>query len=133
MSFDIFPTIANLIDAEVSDDIDGLDIWNLLQGETKSPHEFLYLFDNEDITGIRTQRWTLVKDSYYLSFRIPLKLLHDQALLFDMEKDPGQRYSYSRDNPDVVNELGSLIKTGSDTFLSYRTTPVPELPRIPGK
>ncbi|MEX1121860.1 MAG: sulfatase, partial [Balneolales bacterium] len=67
MNFDVFPTLIELAGGELPDDrpIDGKSIWPLLQGSNKSPHEYLYFFNNEEITAVRSQRWKFVTRSYY--------------------------------------------------------------------
>jgi hypothetical protein len=67
MNFDLFPTLLGLAGGEVPGDrtMDGKNIWPVLQGREHSPHEYLYFFNNQEITAVRSQRWKFVVRSYY--------------------------------------------------------------------
>ena len=58
----------------------------------ESPHEVLYFFNNERIAALRTQDWKMVVQASYrdIQRRLPE---HDVLLLFDMRRDPQERYS----------------------------------------
>ena len=53
--------------------------------------------------------------------------LHDFSLdpnifltefLFDLEKDPSETYSYTRENPSVATRLRKLLEAGQEEFSS---------------
>jgi len=121
MNFDIFPTLIELAGGQLPGDraIDGENIWPVLQGSEQSPHEYLYFFNNEQITAVRSQRWKFVVRSHY---RGGLSRLEGQlsgrphyyhpGLLFDLERNPAEQYSYTRDEPDVVDEMTERLEKG---------------------
>jgi len=121
MSIDFFPTIAKLAGAAVPDDrsIDGRDIWPVLQGSNDSPHEYLYLFDGPGISGVRTQRWKLVAQSWYRGYNAQIgrkEYYYHPGLLFDMQNHPEELYSMTREHPDVAAQLGAWIEQGRAEF-----------------
>src|SRR5699024_7120061 len=121
MNFDLFPTLLALAGGEVPDDraIDGENIWPVLQGGEQSPHEYLYFFTNEKITAVRSQRWKFVIRSFY---RGGLARFEGQrrgephyyhpGLLFDLERNPSEQFSYTREEPEVVKEMVERLEKG---------------------
>ncbi len=117
MNTDFLPTFAKLAGAEVPADrpIDGRDLWPVLQGSQQSAHEFLYLFDGGDIAAVRTQRWKLVVRSWYRQINAEIgakAYVYYPGLLFDMEQEPSEMYSYTRENPDVAAKLSGWLEQG---------------------
>lgn len=130
MGIDVMPTV--LAYAGVPNppgvELDGRDIRAVLEGSQTSPHEYLLLFDNETISGIRTQRWKLVTHSYYRTLAIPLVEL-DYTPLFDMRDDLAERYSAEQSQPELVARLRATIAAEQKRFDPFRTRPAP--PPIP--
>ena len=79
-----------------------------------SPHEALFLFQNDRIAGVRSGRWKLVLESAYrnvvTSFDNPDSYYGPDGLLFDLERDPSETYSYTRENPDVAARLRGYLE-----------------------
>ena len=65
------PTVCVLAGIPLPDgvQIDGHDISSVLTAGAPSPHDEILLFDNEEIVGIRTQRWKYVTEAYYRRMR----------------------------------------------------------------
>ena len=134
MNIDILPTILTLVDNHSSDieALDGRNIWPLLQGDKNSPHEALYLFNNEDIAAVRTQDWKYIVRAYYktryIAFeRIKEKMGFAYELLFDMREDRPERYSQAENRPDVLKQMMSKLQQGRDTFEPMRSKPAAEV------
>ncbi|MFP3787364.1 hypothetical protein, partial [Burkholderia sp. SIMBA_024] len=77
--------------------IDGKNIWPVLQGGEQSPHEYLYFFNNQEITAVRSQRWKFVVRSYYRRGLTRFEgerggepHYYDPGLLFDLERNPSE-------------------------------------------
>ena len=62
MNIDLLPTILGApgLEQTPGGELDGRNIWPVLLGSNQSPHEHLYLFNNEDVAGIRTQDWKYI-------------------------------------------------------------------------
>lgn len=116
MNIDLFPTLVGLAGAEMPDDrpIDGRDILPMLAEGAPSPHEALYLFQNDRIAGVRSGQWKLVVESSYrnviTSFDHSDSYYGPSGLLFDLQLDPAETYSYARENPEVVARLRSYLE-----------------------
>lgn len=120
MNIDLLPTIAAWTGAALPQrELDGLDIAGLMTDGTASPHKDLLLFNDKEITGIRTERWKLVKYSYYRGYKLDLgkyMISRQGALLFDMQQDPGELYSVASRHPDVFD---ALMKRMADAQARY--------------
>ena len=126
MNIDVFPTLLAAAGAPLpgDKDIDGLDILPMLQGRTTSPHEALYFFDKDRIAGVRSGKWKLVVESKYQtvisSFDHPDSYYGPVGLLFDLENDPSETYSYAREHPEVVKRLRRYLQEGQETLKSRK-------------
>ena len=121
MNIDLLPTIFTLAGVAIPDDrpIDGKNIWNILEGSETSPHEYLYLFDGNLISGVRSQDWKLVYQSWYRNWnaRIGAKSYHYYpGLLFDMKNNPEEIYSVAREHPAVTQQHADWLKLGQETL-----------------
>jgi arylsulfatase A-like enzyme len=117
MGIDLLPTFCQMARKTLPKDLvlDGKDITAVLESNAASPHDELLLFDNEDIFGIRTQRWKYVTSSYfrgrYESFRV-----RGYKELFDMENDPEESYSVAERHPEVVTDMERRVRQANELF-----------------
>lgn len=123
MNIDVFPTLMALAGGGVPGDrpIDGRDIWPLLRGSDESPHEYLYLFDGPHISAVRSPRWKLVIRSWYRGHNGAIgseRYYYYPGLLFDMERDAGERYSFTREHPEAAKKLRGWLDAGREQFES---------------
>lgn len=124
MNIDILPTLLDFaaVDLPANRSVDGLSMRNMLTRNGASPHEALYLFNNDRIAGVRKDQWKLVVESFYRtglpSFDNPNSYYGPNGLLFDLEKDPSETYSYTREHPEVVRELRDLLIRGQQELNS---------------
>jgi uncharacterized sulfatase len=113
MNIDLLPTLVNLAGGVLPDaEIDGRDILPLLQGGEASPHEYLLFFQKDRIAAVRSQRWKLVVESYYRSVRARIGAAtyhHPPGLLFDLENDPTERYSFTREHMELALRMRGWI------------------------
>jgi uncharacterized sulfatase len=125
MNIDIFPTLLELASdaSSFGSTIDGKNIFPLLTTGAATPHEALYLFNNDRIAGVRMGKWKLVVESFYRgalpSFDNPQSYYGSSGLLFDLEKDPTETYSYTRENPVVIKKLRELLEDAQEDFDAY--------------
>jgi arylsulfatase len=118
-SIDLLPTIANLCGAPLpSLKIDGVDITPLMLGDqiAKPRDYFLYYYDRNSLKGVRNDRFKLVLPHIgrsYVGF-LPgndgqagqVNERHQEYLaLYDLRRDPGERYDVQNQYPEVMAEL----------------------------
>jgi arylsulfatase A len=119
MTIDMLPTIAHLIGAKLPPNkIDGLDITDVLTGQTKkSPHDVLYFYYHQnDLEALRSGKWKLElareyrslngrpggkngRPAKYDSLKIP------EPELFDLNADPGEQHDLADKHSDVLKKL----------------------------
>jgi arylsulfatase len=122
MTIDIFPTIAELIDAPLpGHPIDGQSMWSMLTGEsTESPQEAYYFYyHRNELHGMRSGRWKLHFPHTYRSMEgrelgvdgIPGKYDYSREVgleLFDLETDISESTNVADQHPDVVERLSRM-------------------------
>ncbi len=94
-TMDLLPTFAKLAGAEIPADrvIDGKDIWPVLTGNEKSPHEAFFYHAGNGLQAVRSGPWKLrVKD--------------DQPVaLHNLEDDIGEAHNVLKGNQAVAERL----------------------------
>ncbi|MAV33448.1 MAG: arylsulfatase [Gammaproteobacteria bacterium] len=124
MNIDIFPTFLNLAGIELPSErvIDGKDIFPVLKNEAPSPHDALFLFNQNRIAGVRSGPWKLVVETHYRgavpSFDNANSYYAPYGLLFNLERDPSETYSYTREYPEKASELRNYIIDGQKKLSS---------------
>ncbi len=113
MTMDITPTILAASGATPSDGyrFDGADILAVAKGESRSPHEAIFWKQGQQ-AAVRKGKWKLVLNgaTYDRSpeGRKPLGG-EDTVFLSDLEADPGESVNLRRRNPQLADELESLL------------------------
>lgn len=121
MTIDVLPTVAKLAGAKLpADKIDGLDIGPLLAGKpgARSPHDALYFYWGHDLQGVRAGKWKLHFPHTYRTLAgrpggtggkpAPYSTGKTGLVLYDLERDPGEKTDVSGKHPDVVKRLQAL-------------------------
>ncbi len=123
-TIDILPTIAKLCDLKLPENkIDGIDISALMKDKTTaSPRKtFYYFYRRNSLEAVRKDDWKLVLEHpgrTYEGFQpgfdgfpgrsndsIPIALA-----LYDLRRDPGERYDVQKSYPKIVEELQKLAE-----------------------
>jgi arylsulfatase A-like enzyme len=123
-SLDILPTIAQITGAELPEHkIDGISILPLLLGDkSASPrHIFYYYYRQNSLEGIQKDFWKLVLPHPCISYvgvepgkdGWPGKTLNvnvEITELYDLRRDPGERYDVADMYPEIVKELQKIAE-----------------------
>lgn len=127
MGIDLLPTFCALAQKPLpAAEIDGKDIGSMLRRGGASPHDELLLFNNEDLWGIRTQRWKFVEFSYY---RGGVAQLHRyDTELYEMNSETAENYSVSARYPQVVADMQRRMAEARKIF-----DPLKPLNVVPGQ
>jgi len=123
-SIDLLPTIARICDAPLPLlKIDGVDITSLMLGdESANPRKyFLYYYQRNSLEAVRNDRFKLVLPHLgrtYVGF-LPgndgqagqVNERHQENLaLYDLRRDPGERYDVQSQYPEVVAGLMKIVE-----------------------
>lgn len=118
-SIDFFPTLASIVGGELPDHkIDGINIIDLWKGDfEKAPrNEFYYYFGKNNLNAVRKGNWKLVFPHTFASYEatVPandgkggrrIKTNVDSLELFNLVRDPGERYNVIDLYPEIVAGL----------------------------
>jgi arylsulfatase len=119
---DMLPTIAEIAGAPLSEKkIDGVSLLSLLKSRDAEPprKSFWYYYRNNNLEAVRNGRWKLVfphNGRTYEGFE-PGKdgmpgganeWSEVEAGLYDLRRDPGERYNLIEYYPEIVNELEEI-------------------------
>lgn len=118
-AIDILPTIAHISGAELSGNkIDGINIFSLLTGDKEAcpRNSFLYYYRENNLEAVRNSNFKLVLSHPGRSYegflpgndgkpgKVDEQRPFEQAL-YDLRRDPGERYDVQTMYPEVMNEL----------------------------
>ena len=121
-ALDILPTIVEATGAKMPKRrIDGVSIFSVLRGNTvvHPRTSFLYYYRKNNLEAVRDENWKLVfphPGRTYEGFSegkdgLPGGVNENFAFdggLYDLRRDPGERYNVMKDNPDVVKRLTQI-------------------------
>jgi arylsulfatase len=121
-TIDILPTLAAITGSPLPEKkIDGVNILSLLLGdENANPREsFLYYYRKNSLEAVRKGDWKLVfahPGRTYVGFKPGADAIPGSANenfqfetgLYDLRRDPGERYDVKEYYPEVVSELEKL-------------------------
>jgi len=96
---DLFPTFVALAGGTIAGDrpSDGYDLLPFLTGRAPTPRQDLYYIVDRDLQAVREGRWKLrAADA-------------PQPQLYDLDRDPGERFDVAPANPAVVARLRELL------------------------
>lgn len=118
-NIDLFPTLAEISEAPLPErKIDGVSLLSLIKGEKEAnPREsFVYYYNRNDLEAVTDGMFKLVFPHRYVTYGAyvpgndgqPGKLTNVDLLkaeLYDLRRDPGERYDILSQNPEVAIQL----------------------------
>jgi arylsulfatase A-like enzyme len=122
-TIDILPTLAAITGAGLPEKrIDGVNILPLMEGDpTANPREYLYYYyQKNSLEAVRKGGWKLVLPHKYRSYEgvmpgedgFPGEYAEAETglALYDMRRDPGERYDVKELYPGIVEDLTKLAE-----------------------
>jgi arylsulfatase A len=134
ITFDWMPTLATLAGAEPPADrkIDGKDIWPIVCGGAKSPHDHFVYYGREGFaSAIRCGKWKLhvIPPVEKWAGKLPPEALLDKKpteappWLYDLEVDISETQNVAMAHPDVVKRLKEMLER-TDDMLTREARPI---------
>jgi arylsulfatase A-like enzyme len=122
-TIDVLPTLCNITGADLpGKKIDGINILSLLKGNFDiNPRDvFFYYYGKNSLEGVRKGQWKLVLPHEYRSYEGQLPgndgwpgqytTIKADYALYDLRRDPGERYDVKELYPAVVDDLKKLAE-----------------------
>jgi arylsulfatase A-like enzyme len=121
-SIDLLPTIAEICDASLpKEKIDGISLLSLIKGVKGAcpRHEFLYYFQANSLEAVQIDHWKLILPHSGQSYKgnpgndgfpgTTSREKIEELELYDLRRDPGERYNVIDLYPEKVKELEELV------------------------
>ncbi|MCC8146681.1 MAG: sulfatase [Bacteroidales bacterium] len=139
-SIDILPTIMKISESELPEKkIDGVDIYEMLTGnfELQPRKYFLYYYKENNLEAIRNDKFKLIFEHKGRSYELyppgndgkPGRVEENRPVLpglYDLRRDPGERYDVSELYPEIIMELNRVADEAREDLGDF-------LRDIPGK
>ncbi len=122
-TIDILPTLADITGAKLPDHIiDGVNILPLMKGEENANprNVFYYYYQRNSLEAVRKGHWKLVLPHKYRSYvgvppghdGFPGPYAHDSTdlALYNLRRDPGERYNVIDLHPEVVKDIMAEVE-----------------------
>ena len=133
MGIDFLPTFCAMASKPLPAgvQIDGKDIGAVLTKGAATPHEELLLFSDEDVVGLRTQRWKYTSADFFGN-RLATFKGRGYPQLYDMH-DKSESYSVASLHPDIAAAMDKRLRALQAEFAPLRTVPPVAGPKMPEK
>ena len=108
-ALDVFPTVMSLVGSDVATGIDGKDLSQTLFGNAPSPRNELAYYRAGVLYAYRLGAWKLhfvTEGAYGLP---PERTEHEQPLLYNLHRDPSERFDVAAANPQVVEQIQAAV------------------------
>lgn len=111
-TMDIFATCINLAGGKVPSDreMDGLDLSPVLLEGQPSPRNSMFYYRGTHLMAVRLGAFKahfFTQPAYGPG--AGQRTEHNPPLLYNLERDPGERYDVAGDHPDVLEEISALV------------------------
>ena len=135
-NIDLFPTIAEISQSPLpSHKIDGVSLLPLIKGEKDANPRtsFVYYFNQNDLEAVTDGTFKLIfphKHATYEEYvpgndgqpgKLTMKEIH-KAVLYDLRRDPGERYDVISQYPEVVQRLMKIANNMRDDLARRKPT-----------
>jgi len=145
-TIDILPTIAGITGAQLPENkIDGVNISSLWSGDANAdPRQvFYYYYGRNNLEALRMGKWKLVFPHILESYEGVLpgkdgfpssKIMRTAELaLFDLHRDPGERYNVLAQYPEIVDSIQKIASQAREDLGDLLTGAPGQNLREPGR
>jgi len=115
-ALDIFPTVMSLVGSDVATGVDGKDLTQTLLGKAPSPRNELAYYRAGVLYAYRLGPWKLhfvTEGAYGLP---PERTEHDRPVLYNLHRDPSERFDVAEANPEVVAQIQAAVAKHRQRF-----------------
>ena len=113
-TLDLFPTIASISGCSLIDEIklDGIDLSPVLFDGEKIPERAFFYYRLEELFACRLGKWK----AHFLTQggggtgSIEDKQVHNPPLLYNLYKDPSEKFNRSKENPEIIKLIENAVE-----------------------
>ncbi|MCY4158939.1 MAG: sulfatase [Bacteroidetes bacterium] len=109
-TMDLLPTLLTLAGTEIPTDriMDGVDLMPVLQDPVANVREKVYYYRGIQLWAARKGPWKLhyITQSAYVGDQ---PVVHNPPLLYDLERDPRERFNVAAEEPEVILEIQAMV------------------------
>jgi arylsulfatase len=145
-TIDFLPTFAEMLHVDLPErKIDGVSILSLIKGgkDAKPRDTFYYYYNKNDLEAVRKDQWKLVFPHMHRSYEGvepgkdglfgDTRQVKTEMALYDLRRDPGERYNVLSANPEIVEELKNIASIAREDLGDNLQNIQGKNVRIPGK
>ncbi len=114
---DLMATVADLVGVQAPSKIDSISFAPTLRGRAgeQRPHDYLYweFYEASSAQAVRLRNWKGVRRPMFTG---PLEL-------YDVLRDPGEKYDVARNHPKVVGEIEEIMKEAHVPHPNWKPQP----------
>ena len=127
-TMDLYATALSLAGVPLPEDreLDGIDLTPVLLGEKEQVRETVFYYRGLQLYAARKGPWKahfITRDA----FTTDEPVFHDPPQLYNLNRDPSEKYNVAADHPGVIAEIGREVEQNRATV-----KPVPSQLTIPG-
>ena len=144
-SIDILPTITKIVKGKLPNHkIDGVSILDILKGKkTTARDHFFYYYKTNSLEAVRKDHWKLILPHESRSYKNVMpgmdghkgdySKLELNYELYDLRRDPGERYNVIKKYPKIAQSLKDLAETAIEDMGDNTTGRKGKNTREPGR
>ena len=110
-TMDLFPTFSSMAGVPIPEDrvIDGVDISPVLLEKKSSPRKEVFFYRGDELYAVRVGDYK----AHFITegaYGVEPRMEHNPPLLFEVNKDPSEKYDIAKDNPEVIRQIMEVVK-----------------------
>ena len=99
--WDILPTLADITNTAINQEIDGISFLATLQGKKQEQHEYLY-WELKGQTAIRWEKWKAIKTNNNTQ--------NNSIRLFNLDNDIEEKQDVADENPEIIKKMKNFFQ-----------------------
>lgn len=109
-TMDLFTTFSTLAKVTLPTDriLDGLDLSPVLFEQKESPRKTVFYYNGRELFAVRLGAYK----AHFLTqggYGPPPRTVHETPLLFNIEKDPSERFDIAAEHPEVIEAIKAVV------------------------
>lgn len=121
-TLDIFTTVSHLVGVDIPNDriVDGVNLTPVLLGEGDSPRTEMLFYRGATLYAARKGNFKAhyIIEGAYGQFEE--KQILETPLLFDLSKDPSEKYNVAEEHPTVLTEIEEMVERHKENLVEVK-------------